>query len=329
MHDDPLRDARVAVQAGRFREAWQKLSDAGEAVRRAPEWLLLAAVTHFRLGEFARCRAAAFQARDGFRAQGDVDGEMRAENAAAVGGFALGDLSEAEEGFQRALALAHHLKDEFMGARCANNLGNVAYYLAQYEKALGFYRLATATFEKLALYNELALNCFNSAIVWREQGNLKESQDAADRAITAAERAGDQRFLAQALSAGAETSVALGDVALARAQVTRALELSRTHDDPLGEADALRILSVVERLDGELDRAEENAHRGLSLARQLQHLWAEAELQRDLAAIYAAQRRGEDASVAFHQAANGFRRLGSVTRAEEMRARAADAAKRS
>jgi tetratricopeptide (TPR) repeat protein len=324
MRDDPLREARLAVQAGQFREAWNALSEVAGSVRRTAEWSLLAAVTHFRLGEFARCRAAALQARDGFRAQGDVDGEMRAENTAGAGAFALGYLADAQQGFQRALALAHHLGDGFTTARCANNLGNVSYYLGDYPKALSFYRLATTSFEMVGSWKGRAEGWLNTAIVWNEDGNLEESDDAADRAIAAAERAGDGRVLAQALAARAETSVALGDVDLARAQVARALKISREVEDPLAEADALRILSKVEHVNGEFGRAEELARQGLLIAQEIEHPWAEAELQRELGTVRTARGRRTEAIAAFEAAATAFERLGAASWAESMRAKATE-----
>lgn len=323
MHEDPLRPARLAVQAGRFSDAWDALAHLREPVRLSPEWMLLAAVTHFRLGEFARSRAAGLQARDGFRTRGDVDGEMRAENTAAAGAFALGDLVAAERGFQRAMALAHHLEDTFTSARCANNLGNVAYYRAKHAQALGFYRLATTGFEKIRSWKGMAEGWLNTAIVWQEDGNLRESREAADRAIDSAERAGDARVLAQALAARAETALAQGDLQLGHALVTRALDLARQSGDPLAEADALRIHANLERTSGGLRPAEDAAKRGLEIAQRLQHPWAEGELYRDLGLVYAAQGRYPEAADAFEAAGSAFRRLGAVSRAEEMQERAA------
>ncbi len=323
LRDDPLRDARLAMQASNFREAWEALQQAPAQTRQTPEWLLLAAVTNFRLGHFARCRSAALQARDGFRARGDVDGEMRTENAAAVGALALGDLAAAGQGFERALALSRHLGDGFMTARCANNLGIVADYLAEFERSLSFYRLAATTFERLEAYDDLAFNWFNSAMVWRQLGRLEEARDAADRALRAAERSGSPRVMSQALAVRGETSVALGDLELARAQAERALELARRHDDPLAEADALRILSIAERRAGNLPAALDVARRGLSIVQDLRHAWTEAEVQRDLGEVYVALGRREEARTAFLAAAEHFERLGSVSRAEAMRERIA------
>ena len=126
--DDPLRPARTAVHEGRFTDVESALALLHPDIRRSPEGLLLHAMAAWRLGEYTRSRAAALEARDGFRARGDADGEMRAENVAAAGAFAIGDLEAADRGFTRALELADELADDLMTARCANNLGNVAYY---------------------------------------------------------------------------------------------------------------------------------------------------------------------------------------------------------
>lgn len=321
---DPLRGARVAVYGSRFREAWDQLVQVPKQIQASAEWQLLAAMASWRLGEFARSRVAALQARDRFRSVGDVDGEMRAENVAAAGAFAVGDLAEAERGFTRALMLAYELTDDLMSARCANNLGNVAYYLARNTAALSFYRLATVTFEKLTSWKGLAEAWLNTTIVWRDSGDLRASRDAAERAVSAAERAGDARIFGQALGASSETHARLGDLELARVQADRALALADSHDDPLNAADALRVLSLIERMDGAPRRAEELGLRALEMARQLKHPWTVAEVQRELGGLYVAigQRRG--AGQAFAEAAAAFLKAGSTVRAEQMRRRAAE-----
>lgn len=320
--DDPLREARRAVQTGRFREARDALSVQAEAVRRAPEWQLLAGMTRWRLGEFAPSRTCAMQARDGFRARGDVDGEMRAENVAAAGAFALGDLAEAERGFGRALTLAGQLTDELMLARCANNLGNVAFYLGADNDALGFYRLAAARFDRVGLSHGLAETWINTGIVWRDLDRLPESQDAAERALEIAEQIGSPRLLAQSLAMRGEAQALLGDLPLGRAQVQRALDLARAQEDRLAEIEALRILCGLEREARRFEMAERYGRDALTLATALMHPWAIAEVQRDRAELYIRSGRRVEATSAFLAAADALDRLGASPRAQRMRDRA-------
>lgn len=319
--DDPLRRVREAVHTGRFRDARAELGRVDEGARTAPEGQLLAAMADWRLGDFASSRTLALQARDRFRARGDTDGEMRAENVAAAGAFALGDLGEAERGFSRALALAHELSDDLVVARCANNLGNVAYYLAHHETALSFYRLARANFEKLAFWHGLAESWLNSALVLYDAVDLEGSREAGERAVHAAERAGDARVLGQALAARSETDAALGDLALARVLAERAHALAAEHDHVVGQADALRVLALIAWRTGDAEQAVALGRRALVIAERVDDPWRKAEVRRDLGEIYASVGRSADAAAAFAEAAHAFGRLGAEMRAAGMRER--------
>ncbi len=321
--DDPLKTARRAVHAGRFRDAWDELARQPEAIRHSPEWDLLAAMTRWRLGEFRPSLAAALQARDGYRAQGDVDGEMRAENVAAAGAFALGRLADAERGFSRALELAEGLGDELTMARCANNLGNVAFYLGNGTVALGYYRLAGARFGRVGHRHGVAETLINMGIVWRDLGRLPDSQEVAERALDVAETIGAPRLVAQALAMRGEALGLLGDLPLGRAQVERALGVAREQEDHLAEVEALRILANLESAAREFGAAERLAEDALALATALVHPWATATVQRDLGEVLAQAGRRADAAAAFTAAAQAYRRLGALSRADGMTDRAA------
>lgn len=319
---DPLRSARHAVLGGAFRRGWEELDRAPAAAHATPEWLLLAAMARWRLGDFPWARSAAAQARDRFRAMGDTDGEMRAENVAAAGAFAVGDLDEAERGFQRALSLAKEVDDPLMAARCANNLGNVAFYRANHAAALSYYRRAIAGFERVAFWKGLAEGWLNTAVTLTDANALEDSRDAADRAVGMAEHAADRRILAQALIACGEADLALGDVELARARAEQAGQLAASEEDALTQADALRLLADAHRAAGDLGRALELASEAWQTVAVVQHPWTHAEVQRDLAEIFVALGQRDEAGRAFQRAAESFERLGATQRARAMRRRA-------
>ena len=322
--DDPLKAARRAVHAGRFRDARDELDRQPAVVRRSPEWYLLAAMARWRLGEFGPSRTAALQARDAYRSLGDVDGEMRAENVAAAGAFALGSLVEAEHGFARALQLAERVSDELMMARCANNLGNVAFYLGDDSVALGYYRLAGARFERVGHRHGLAETLINTGLVWRDLDRLADSQEAAERALEVAEVIANRRLLAQALAMRGEALGLAGDLPLGRAQVQRALGLAREQEDRLAEVEALRISGNLEREGRSFERAEQLEREALTVATALAHPWTVATVQRDLGQLYASAERPSDAARAFEAAATAYEQLGARSRAEGVRARATD-----
>ncbi len=318
---DPLRLVRLAVQSGRFKDAWSELTRLDTPIQASPEGRLLGAMASWRLGEFARSRSAALEARDAFRAKGDTNGEMRAENVAAAGAFALGSLDVAEHGFKRAVELADALGDDLMMARCANNLGNIAYYRADTQNALSFYRLAIANFERLAFSTGIAEAWLNSAIVLQDAGELDASREAGDRAIAAAEQSGNERVLGQALAARSETDAARGELHVARALAERARSIAATHDHVVGVADALRILSSIARMSGHPDGGELLAREALGIVTEVNDPWRRAEVQRDLADLYTSVGRPRDAARAYEDAAEAFESLGAAARAVEMRER--------
>ena len=316
---DPLRAAREAVRSGRFQDAAITLAELPPEVRESAEWYLLSAMVSWRLGSFAASQAEALAARDRYRTRGDADGEMRATNVAAAGAFGLGSLSDAEEGFHRALQLARELGDPLMAARCSNNLGNVALYLAQHDTALSFYRIARAGFERLGFAYGVAETWINAAITWRDLGRAQDALGAADHALDAAERAEAPRLMAEALANRGAALATLGDRTLGQVQVERALRIARQEGDRFAEADVLRLLAVIRQAGGDLDAAIGLAHEALEVAAALGHPWTTAEIQRDLGRFYRSVGRDDEAATAFGAAEDAFRVLGSVPRAEAMR----------
>lgn len=316
---DPLRAAREAVRAGRFQDAAVTLAELPPEVRESAECYLLSAMVSWRLGDFSRSRREALVARDGYRARGDADGEMRATNVAAAGAFGLGALTEAEDGFHQAMRLARELGDPLMAARCSNNLGNVALYLAQHDVALSFYRIARAGFERLGFEYGVAETWINSAIAWRDLGRPRDALGAADRALDAAEQANAPRLVAEALANRGAALVGLGDLTLGQVLVDRALGLAREEGDRFAEADVLRLLGLIAQTRGDLDLARTRLREALAVADALGHPWTSAEIQRDLGRAYRALGRPADAAAAFTAAEAAFRALGSTPRADAMR----------
>jgi tetratricopeptide (TPR) repeat protein len=321
---DPLRDARAAVRAGQFQQAAVTLVDLPPDVREGAEWYLLSAMVSWRLGHFAASRKEALEARGRYRARGDADGEMRALNVAAAGAFGLGALGEAEEGFHRALQLARELRDDLMVARCSNNLGNVALYLARHGAALGFYRVARAGFERLGFDYGAAETWINSAITWRDMGRHQDALQAADDALGHAEAAEAPRLIGEALANRGAALAALGEAAMGRFQIVRGLTLVRAERDRLAEPDLLRILGTIALAQGDHEDALRLGREALALALELAHPWTIAEVQRDLARTYRALDREPEAQEAFAASAAAFRALGSVPRAEAVSAEAAE-----
>jgi tetratricopeptide (TPR) repeat protein len=317
--DDPLKGARDAVRTGRFREALTELAQLESVQGTSAEWLLLKAMACWRLGDFAESHQASQNALAAYKDRGDGDGEMRALNVAAAGKFALGELDAARTGFERALELARRYGDKLMMARCANNLGNVAYYYGDHTGALHHYAQAARLFEQLGSLSGTAEAWHNTAVVLREQGRLSAAQEAADKAMDAAQRLGDPRTLGWTLGGSGETDAMQGDLRLGWARAERAAELAREHYDRLTEIDSMRILAYIARSQGQGDRAVDLARTAATLARETDSPWMLAKAHQELGYSLREVGMRRDADEALAVAADAFERTGARSRATALR----------
>lgn len=320
-HRDPLRKARHAVKDGRFRDAVSELGTIRSAQIVTPEWYLLMAMAQWRLGQFRESQSSAHEALMGFRSRGDSDGEMRAENVAAAGDFALGQLVSARTGFARALVLARALNDQLMKARCANNLGNVAYYSGDLLDALRWYQHGVHQFERVGSLRGIAESSHNLAVVYREKGDLTAARNAADRAFEAAERLADPRVIGWSLAGLGETDALGGDTRLAREHMRRALVLARETSDRPAEIEAGRILAMIARTEGRIGEALDFVRPATRLAVELQHRWLTAKTHEELGECLLLERSSDEALRALETAAGAFDALGSRDRSAPLRAR--------
>jgi tetratricopeptide (TPR) repeat protein len=320
---DPLRNARHALTDGRFREALQLLTSVRNEMSLSPEWHLLMAMASWRLGNFAESLAAAERALTTFRTRGDADGEMRAQNVAAAGSFALGRLTEAAQGFAWALALAEQFSDRLMMARCANNLGNVAYYRGDETEALKQYSHAASLFGQAGSFHGVAEAWHNTGVVLREMGEYEAAAEAADRATDAASQLDDPRAMGWTLGGRGESDALQGDHRLGKVRVTRALELARQQEDRLTETDCLRVLSTIAVAEAKFDDGVRLASSAAVSAEEIGNPWMVARTKQQLGAALAAQHRELEAAEAYSAAAAAFDQLGSDNRAGAMRSLAA------
>ena len=77
--DDPARELRSLLAAGRFQEAFDRFREGDSALVHEPEGALLAATAATRLGRYTEGVTLAEEALAQFRARGDRDGRMRVD----------------------------------------------------------------------------------------------------------------------------------------------------------------------------------------------------------------------------------------------------------
>ena len=317
--DDSAQALRALLAAGRFQDALELhrgLADGADGRREDVQ--LLAATAATRLGELDLGTSLAEKALQQYRRRGDRDGRMRSLNLLGAIQFERGNMAEAEQRFAEALRLGRQLGDSLMLARACNNLASVAQLQGRSDDAVALYREALLAYQRLGDRRGMAETYHNLGLVYRQAGEWREAEDAANDAVRHADVVGEGSLLALVLTGRAELSVERDDPALARRELERAGRLAREASDAIGAADVTRVeaLAALRQKNWQfaLDQAE--AARSVALAH------GSAQLAAECAGIAARALRqlgrAEEANDRRNHAERGFRELGATILLERL-----------
>jgi tetratricopeptide (TPR) repeat protein len=255
-----------------------------------------------------------------------ADGASRAQHRAAVNmlgaaHLALGELEAASSAFGLALELATRDDDLLVLARATNNLGAIANMQGDRERALGHYRLAVPTFQRLGQQRGLAASYHNIAITCRDLGELDEADEHERRAIEYATDGGIPRLTAMGRVGRAEIALRRGDPKLAETTARMSIDEFARLGDRQNEGDAWRLTGVAcgaqQRYNDALDAFE----RALAIARGLGHALVEAETLRDRVDVRVRTGERELALADAHDSLSIFEKLGAAAECEALRVR--------
>jgi tetratricopeptide (TPR) repeat protein len=274
--DDPARELRQLVDAGRYRDALEAYQRS-ESAARGPEVELLAATAATRIGDLGRAVTLAETALERFRARADTDGRMRAMNLLGAIAFDHGRLDEAERCFGEALALARTLEDTRMAAHASNNLASVAHLQSRPDLALSLYRSALLAYQRLGDRRGTAQTYHNLGLAFRERQDWEDADAAALQAVRHAEEVGDGSLLALTVTGRSESHIERGELGLARQELLRAEKLSRESHDDVGLAEARRLAALLALKAGSLEEAADQALAARAAAEKLGILQMQAE----------------------------------------------------
>lgn len=249
--------------------------------------MMLAAEAELRLGEprpaAARLRAAIAY----FERRGDGASLRRATNLLGAAAFELGDLEESRSAFARAVEMASADGDHLLVARATNNLGAIANLRGERETALAHFQLAIPAYQQLGHTVGLAESCHNIAIAYRDARRLREAEEYERRALEYAQDAGSETVAAMARTGRAELSLLSGDPRLAEIGAEMAAREYRRLNDPIGEADALRLVGEARAVSGDLGAAMPTLNEAIRLAELHGAALVRAEALRARAAAHA------------------------------------------
>lgn len=308
-------DIRESARALAARGAWRAVRSllVGEpASEREPDLLLLAAEADLRLG---MPREAAERLGTGWAAlgrAGDGAALRRANNLLGAAAFELGNLEESHAAFSRALELASADGDHLLVARATNNLGAIANLRGQREAALAHFQLAIPAYQQLGHAVGLAESCHNLAIAYRDARALDTADEYERRAIEFAREGGSAHLGVMALAGRAELSLLRGDAAMAKVRALAAAAECRVLNDPIGEADALRLAGESRLALGDTDGAHATLDEAVAIATQHGAALVRGEALRARARLHLARGARHAALADAQSALEVFEQLGAT-----------------
>ena len=317
--NDPARELRDLLAAGRFREALEAYRRAGPLPAR-PEVALLAATAATRVGELSTARELARGAEQQFTARADADGRMRTANLLGAIAFEQGNLTEAEAGFGRALELARQLEDGQMAARTSNNLASVAHLRGRTDRALSLYRGALLEYQRLGDRRGTAETYHNLGLTFRELAIRLDADSASAEAVRHAEMVGERSLLALAIAGRAEYHLDAGEPEVAAREVERAEALAAAAGDEIGGAEAGRLRARIALVENEAAHALDAAEKARATAARYGSMLLQGECAALAARALERLGRMQEANARKAEAAGIFRRLGATHLLERLEA---------
>ncbi len=310
--DEFTDQLRELVRTGRFREAVETYRrSAGDAVV-GPDAQLLAATAATRLTELDLAEELAGEAARRFAQRGDFDGRMRALNLLGVIGFERGQLAEAERRLTEALSLAYRLEDSLVAARACNNLASVLHLRGRPEEAVGLYRGALLSYQRLGDRRGTAETYHNLGLTYRQLSDWEEAESAVTQAVRHAGSVGEPSLMALASGGRAELRIEQGDVELALSELDRAGRMAELAGDVVGVAELRRIRAVAALRGGRYQEALEQAEGARRTAEEHHVALLKAECAALAALAHRALGQAESAELLRAEAEDGFRYLGAV-----------------
>ena len=315
-----FREALTAARTLAVRGQWEalrvRIAGEAEALAASTELVLLLAEAELRLGNPHSVRRLLRDLEPRLTLDANGAALRRSMNLLGAALFELGELEEAEALFGRALELANADGDALLVARATNGLGAIANIRGRHEQALVLYLLAIPACQRVGSAIGLAESFHNMAITFRDVQQLEEADEYELRAIEYAREAGSAKLLAMARVGRAELCLLRGDARLANAGASIAAAEYAAIPDPIGEADALRLVGASHAALGEWADALHALERAVTLARQHGSALVEAEALSARARLHASAGSPERARVDAADALAIYERLGAAAECE-------------
>jgi putative nucleotidyltransferase with HDIG domain len=218
-----------------------------------------------------------------------------------------GALVESEGRFREALALSGGSVE--LQARAEQNLGVLANIHGDLDEALSRYGRSLESYRSANDEHGCAIAYHNLGMVSTDLDNLDDADRYFGLSYEIATRAGDARLEALCLLNRAQVEIARQRFEEARRDAEASLVIFDLIGAREHKAAAYRLIGVVYRETGRLALAESRVRAAIDLAKSANAVLHEAEATRDLALVYQTMGRNQDALLLLNRSRSLFSQL--------------------
>jgi predicted ATPase len=234
-------------------------------------------------------------------------------NGAGNLAFNQGDSDAAERWQTRSLGIRRRLGEEALTAGSLNNLGLLARRRGDYQRAEELFREAIAISRRWDNAHWEAMHLNNLANVLREHAERPdEGRELQEESLMIFTRLGSEWGIAMAACDLGFVLLDLGETEDAGAYLASSLALRERLEEPQGVGESLNGLARFERLQGDLEAAEEHCRKALSIFDDIGDRRRAAESLEGLAMVAAASERPRRAVRLYEAATRVREKTGAV-----------------
>jgi len=310
---DLLHDARAHERAACIPEAIRCYDAAIATADRTGERTILAEALR-RLAVMRHLRNESTEARQLCRRSYSVACDagndlLAAEALNTLGGLDVqtGAIEDARSNFLQALARGGESRE--LRARVEQNLGIVANIQGNLDEAVAHYEGSLEAYRASNDEHGCAIAYANLGIAHTDLRQYERAEGYFQQSYEIAERAGDAHLQGQCLVNHAEVHVVRGRYEDARLNAEAALAIFDQLDARSDKSEAYRIIGMVYRKTGRAALAESRLRSAIELAVSAGSVLHEAEASCELALLYQAMGRNQEALTLLNAAHRLFRRL--------------------
>ena len=253
-------------------------------------------------------------------------GIANALNCLAIVSQRRGDMKQARRLFAEAALNAVHAGERRLFSIIEQNLGALSMVQGDLKDAEARLRLSLRGFRDASDDEGACWVLCNLGRLHAIAGDHEDAERTAQEALALARRTEHVALEGLVELSRVESLLARGQDAEAEAACKRGLTVAEHRGDRAHRAESLRLMSMIAREKGELERATRSLDEARSLARESEDALISAEVERDAGELWLRRGEREPARLAWEQAVRRVRAMGAVRDAEHVERRLADLA---